>query len=109
MRAACAALWALCAVGVYVGPAQASEVAQDAAPGPEAADPVEACYDLSRPGCVCIGEAQAEQLIVERRVAAEAPPPAAQLEPIPAAPRWMVASVGAGFVLGAVLVFSIVR
>jgi len=108
MRAARAALWALCAVGVYVGPAQASEVAQDATPGPEAADPVEACYDLSRPGCVCIGEAQAERLIVERRVAAEAPPPA-QLEPIPAAPRWMVASVGAGFVLGAVLVFSFVR
>ena len=108
MRAACAALWALCAVGVYVGPAQASEVAQGAVPGPEAADPVEACYDLSRPGCVCIGEAQAERLIVERRVASEAPPPA-QLEPIPAAPRWMVASVGAGFMLGAVIVFSIVR
>lgn len=108
MRPLSCALAVLFTLGVGMGAPLAREGPQEATTAPRPGDPAEGCYRLSKPGCVCITEDQADDLIVERRAAeVPAPPPAA--ESMPATPTWMAASLGAGFLLGALTVFSIVR
>ena len=99
---------AVCALLAYMGTPLAAEGPQEPATASQPDEAAEGCYRLSEPGCVCITEAQADDLIVERRTAAhlEAVP---MVEPLPATPTWMAASVGAGFLLGALAVFAIVR
>ena len=108
MKATSCAVAAILALGVGMGAPLAREGPQEATTAPRPGDPGDGCYQLSKPGCVCITEDQADNLIVERRAAeVPAPPPAA--ESMPATPTWMAASLGAGFLLGALTVFSIVR
>ena len=108
MRALSCALAALFALGVGTGTPLAREGPQEATTAPQSGVSPEGCYQLSKPGCVCITEDQADKFIVERR-AAEVPAPPTAAEPLPATPTWMAASAGVGFLLGALTAFSIVR
>jgi len=99
VKAVCWLVVVLVGVGGYPRPSLASEDAPRAATAPQTGDLPARCYDISRPGCVCITEDQADKLVTDKRVEAklaEMPPP----PELTATPPWIAASVGVGFLLG---------